>query len=271
MKILGFRICAILTLILIAHACGDYWDEETTISGYKFDSNQSVSGVGIVSTHQCLSPNPILVRSGSSGSGYYNCESKILVRKDIDVRQSMEDFLSSDRTVELQENVSSAYVPTSLDLLGSFKSEPIRSMWSDFTMGGNHGGAAMNVRFDRIDTLSKEMTTKVSGSNSYQEILGSTGAFDASMKLNIGFTGTGQIGASVVGPKFDDQSILLDEFYRGSFWLAKTMKLSSKAQVTLEDDNLPTWLPCCIDGYDDMKSGYRVGYGVDSVFNCTCF
>jgi len=267
-------------------------EDITEMGGFKFESSQSVSGIGIVSSYKNLGPYPTLIHSQSSGSGYYGYESTILVRKDVEYRMATDEYTGSDRLVKLEEDASAAYSPTAMNFAGSFKIKPIKIMWTDSTVAGNQGGASINARFDHARALSREMSTEVSGATNYQDVIKTgSSSFAAKMKLNVNFNGTAQIGMDAGVPAeighnpdggiiiydgmdvqrmaFGDSALLMDEYYRGSFSLVKTMGISSTGRLTQSEDDL--WLPCCSGGYFEMTPPDKVGHSAEGVFNCTCF
>ncbi len=65
-------------------------------------------------------------------------------------------------------------------------------------------------------------------------------------------------------------SIELDEDYVGSFHIRKNMTLYTYSEEKEKEED---WLPCCSDGWDDMRDYDKIGYGKSTkgVFDCTCF
>ena len=70
-----------------------------------------------------------------------------------------------------------------------------------------------------------------------------------------------------------------EERYYGAFDLARRIEMRSvfeKPNDTTEDDDenwTPSWLPCCIGGWDGMEQSDQSDFGTDAerLFNCTCF
>ena len=282
MKSAGITIVAIFALLMIGLATAEYmeddepvWDE---ISGYKFNSTQSVSGVGLANSYRYLSVDPHVFHSHSSGSGAYSYDSTMIVQKDIESKSgsSLDDYYSSDRKIEVQESVSAAYAATAINLPGSFKVAPIKSLWRDATCAGNIDGVALTAVFDEARSLNKEIVVKMSGTQRYTNLtrLDISGTYDASMDLNAAFNGTARFGMIIADP--DDQrdsKTMIDEFYRGSFSLEKKMKMSIKRTLTTNDDD---WLPCCFGGYLTEPTYYQkgpkgFGSNLTNIFDCTCF
>jgi len=245
--------------------------EEILREGLRFDSNQTVEGFGIASTYRCMASWDRVLHSHSSGSGVFTSESKTLVQNGVVAKRTPESF-ESNIGIGLQENTSNAYSPTKLDYPGSFRSGPISSLWSDSTFAGNDNGIVLKARFDHVQALNKEMTTKVSGAGSIEELTDSksSASFGASMKLNAAFNGTGQMGMYVGTIKGENLDALVDEYYRGTFTISKKMEIAFKSSLLQDEDD---WLPCCSGGWDYMNYKNKEGFpdDVDRVFNCTCF
>ena len=282
MKSAGLTFVALFALLMIGLATAEYMEEDepvdTEIFGSKFNSTQSVSGVGLANSYRYLSADPHVFHSHSSGSGAYSYESAATVQNDIESRSgsNFEDYFSSDRKIEVQETVSAAYAATTLNIPGSFKVAPIKSLWRDAACAGNIDGVALIAIFDEARSLNKEMVVKMSGTQRYTNLtrLDISGTYDASMDLDASFNGTGRFGMIVADP--DDQrdsKTMIDEFYRGSFSLEKNMKISIKRTLTTNDDD---WLPCCFGGYLTEPAYYQkgpkgFGSNLTNIFDCTCF
>jgi hypothetical protein len=275
MKKLPIIIYILIALMSIGLALADevlYDNTDTT--GLRFDSNQTVEGFGIASSYRCMGPLDLVLHSHSSGSGVSSSESRSYVRNDEIVEGSPDSF-SENKTVGHQEITSNAYSPTILDYPGSFRSGPIRSLWSDstFLFAGKDDVTVLKASFDQVQVLNKEMTTKISSGESYQDLAGSSaGSFASSMKLNAVFNGTGQIGAYVGTLNGENPDVLVDEYYRGTFTISKKMEIGLiKSSLAQDEDD--EWLPCCSGGWINMDYINKKSFPVDvnRVFNCTCF
>jgi hypothetical protein len=271
MKKLPIIICIFIALMSIGLALADE-DENTETTGLRFDSNQTVEGFGIASSYRCMGPLDMVLHSHSSGSGVYSSESRSYVRNDEIIEGSPVSF-SENQSVGLQEITSNAYSPTKLDYPGSFRSEPISSLWSDstFLFAGNDNVSVLKASFDQVQVLNKEVATKISSEASYESLTSqSYGSFASSMKLNAVFNGTGQIGAYVGTLNGDNPDVLVDEYYRGTFTISKKMNIGLKTSLTQNEDE---WLPCCSGGWINMNYIDKKSFPVDvnRVFNCTCF
>jgi hypothetical protein len=291
MKTVGLKIAALFTLLMIGLATAEYMEEDEPvwdeISGYKFNSSQSVSGVGFANSYRYLIANPQVLHSHSSGSGAYDYESVATVQYDIESKDKPEDFYSADRKILLKESVSAANAPTMLNIPGSFKTVPIKSLWRDAVCAGNREGTALWAIFDEAHSLNKEIEVTTSGKESYDYLIDRTrsvsGTLDASMNLNAAFNGTARFGMNmaeidkealpyVLQPSRSDSKVMIDEFYRGSYSLTKKMKVSIKATYTENDDD---WLPCCFGGYLTEPAYYQkgpngFGSNLTNIFDCTC-
>ena len=293
MKTAGVIFVALFALLMIGLVAAEdmekdepVWDE---IYGYKFNSTQSVSGVGFANSYRYLSADPHVFHSHSSGSGAYSYDSAVTVQYDIESKSgsNFDDYISSDRKIEIQESVSAAYAPTTIDIPGSFRIAPIESLWRDASCGGNSDGAALTAIFDEASSLNKEMVFKSIGTQRYTNLSepDASGTYDASMDLKASFNGTARFGMveAMADEKFSpspddlrpshrDSKVLVDEFYRGAFSLEKKMVISIKATYTQDDDD---WLPCCFGGYLTEPAYYQkgpkgFGSNLTNIFDCTC-
>jgi len=245
-------------------------EKRSEAKGLRFDSNLTVEGFGIASSYRYMAPSELVLHSHSSGSGVFTSESKTYARNDkiLEQDEGMPVSFTSNVSAGVQEITSNAYSPTKLDFPGSFRSEPISSLWSDSTFAGSDG-IALKASFDHAQALNKEMTTKVSGGGTYEDIK-SSASFVGSMKLNAVFNGTGQIGAYLGPLNGKDPDALVDEYYRGTFTISKKMEIGLESSLTQNEDE---WLPCCSGGWNDMNYKDKESFPVDAnrVFNCTCF
>ena len=273
MKKLLTIIYVLNALISMGLALNDdeLYDKTETV-GLRFDSNQTVEGLGIASSYRHLGSLDLVLHSHSSGSGVFSSESKSLVRNDDIVEGSPVSF-TENKSVGLQEITSNAYSPTKIDYPGSFRSGPISSLWSDSTVlfAGSDNVTVLKASFDHVQAFNKEMTTMISSASAYEDLTRkSSGSFASSMKLNAVFNGTGKIGAYIGTLSGDHPDVLVDEYYRGTFTISKKMKIGFKA--TSNEDEDEEWLPCCSGGWSRINYNDKKSFPVDvnSVFNCTC-
>jgi hypothetical protein len=128
----------------------------------------------------------------------------------------------------------------------------------------------MKAGFSYASALTKEMTAKISSSNSYNSIFNpdSAGSLAASMKLDARFNGTGQIGMFSGESGQKNPRTLIDEYYRGNFAITKTMDFAIKSELTQDEDD---WMPCCSGGFGNMsvldQEPFKSARGV---FDSTC-
>ena len=122
-----------------------------------------------------------------------------------------------------------------------------------------------------MQALSKEMTTKISGGGSYEELTDLKSSFVGSMKLNAVFNGTAQIGAYAGPINGTNPDVLMDEYYRGTFTISKKMEIGFLFNKKIPDEE--DWLPCWLGGWNDMNNSDKRSFpvDVDRVFNCMCF
>jgi len=266
LKIQSALACVLLSLIVMSSALGDEEYATSEIFGSKFSSQQTISGEGIMSSYRCIKIDPLVIKSHGGGSGFSDSDLFILGRNDVDFSSSREDYISSGREIEFNENISSAYFPVTIDFMGSFRTVPIRSTWSDRTLAGNIGGTAMEASFDEARSLVKEMSTKISGSQIIETIDNFEGDFAISMKLNSAFNGTVQLNMISKNSDRPVPTTMLDEYYKGAFSLANAMAISGKRTSTKTEGGD---LPCCFAGYGDMNPMDRENKSTGCIFNCS--
>ena len=251
-------------MLLMNLALGEEpYQEDKVVSGFRFSTQQSISGTGFMSSYRCLNNGSLILKSHSSGSGSYSSDSNLLDEYFTLSNIVYQDYTSSTNRVKFNDNVSAAYFPTTIDLGGSARIGPIKSTWSDSTLAGNSYGTAIRADFDHANALVKNMATEISESSldSLETTTTYTsGSFEASMELNSAFNGTAQLSATELErnrpedrgtPKTD-----MDEYYRGSFSLTKKMKIAEKSTYSEDDDD---WASCCIEGYKTMPTYYKRG------------
>jgi hypothetical protein len=250
-------------------AQGEYYEENNSIIGMRFDAQQSISGLGIASSYRCIQTDPLMLKSQSSGSGYYSSNSVIIGKKDVDISGTDDEYKSSGREVKFKENMSSAYLPTTTAAIGSFVTGPTKYKWSDITSEGNIGGVGMKISFSEADSLVKEISAEISGKQTIDRIHESSGSFKAGMELNSAFNGTAQVSAIYKDQNETVPVAMLDEYYRGAFSLVKKMKISEKSTESGADEDELLELPCCFGGIIDISSSDMEGLSAECVFNCS--
>jgi hypothetical protein len=248
---------------------GDYPIVE---SGFGFSSKESVSGIGFASKHSCINAAPEILQTRSSGSGSYSYDSAIRLIN-FTASDPANGFSAAGRSIELQENTSFTYSPILLANEGTFRSGPIKSLWDDSIATGNGGGAYMKVGFDNTRVLSKDVHTKVSGFDRLENILSSSGKFDAGMKFSAAFTGNEKLSVSLKETNKKTPTTLMDEYYSGTFRVTKNLGLEADGSISdygeaSESINAINWLPCsCNAGYDGMDLHDKRYHSAEGFFN----
>lgn len=293
MRVISLRLgwafdCVLMALIMMNLALGEEaYEEPKEAIVMTFDTQQSISGTGIMSSYRYINNDPLVLKSHSSGSGSYSSDSNIRDEGITISNIEYQDYTSSTQNIEFNENVSAAYFPTTIDIQGSARFGPIKSTWSDSTLTGNRGGAAIRARFDHARALVKNIATKILGSESFETIYSSTGSFEDSMRLKSAFNGSAQLSVSTVRPAIEQVTLAsrlkesdrrvptttMDEYYIGTYSLDTTIKIADEGTLSTEEDD---WASCCLNGYMSMPTYYQRGtYGFGSnakgVFDCTCF
>lgn len=263
---------------------------ETIVQGYVFTSDQSVSGVGFANSNSNLAVvNPdgsrsLNLKSLGSGSGYYSHNSSTLVQDNVAFTRNGE-FAGSNRKITAKDQTSAVYAATDFQIPGSFRAKSIRSLLKDQTCTKNYAGIiSMNALFDNAKALNKETTTtlysNVANYNPFEESASSD--IGSSMEINSIFDGTAHLGATINDVRGESQmmkaknndAVLVDEDYRGSFDITKKMAVNIKQTTNYgdfdKDDNDYPWLPCsCITGWDGMTIHDQRYHSAQGFFDCT--
>jgi hypothetical protein len=133
-------------------------------------------------------------------------------------------------------------------------------------------GVSMDARFNYLDTLSKNLSSEL-----YWKFVNTTDEMDTSLEsqaktdlnLEASFSGSGHVGVVDMSQGEKNADILIDEDYRGTYYITKNMSHEVKYKLTREMDD---WLPCCSGGFADMnvldKKPFKSAAGI---FDCTCF
>lgn len=269
-------------------------DLETVIHGFYFLSDQSVSGVGLVAGYTYYdAPSSdgtpaIALKAFSSGTGSYSHNSSTIVRNNV-VNTKTGDFASSNQRITSKDEVSAVYAPTTIKFPGSFVTKSIKSLWRDQTYSRNFVGViSMDALFDYARTLNKDTNTVLSSDSvSFPAFIGAKNStVTSSMDVNSNFEGSAHLGATLSdknngmkgfkGAKAND-TILMDEDYRGSFALTKKMAVNIKkttnygyyeANYDGSNGDYP-WLPCsCNQGWNDMVIHDQRYHSAKGFFDC---
>ena len=258
----------VVSVVLIGTALAEGGEfeylEESEIQGSLYTSETSITGVGLTSVY-CNSNS--LNESGGrvlslkvlrSGSGAYSHNSSELNQNSIKLDEE-EGYTSSNWKMEMIESTRAAQAETNLNIPGSFKSKPISLLWKDTALTANYPGMTfMNTTFDFAKAFDKDLTIKMySDVEDIDEY--NTDEYDEATDLGIGnsfdlkasFNGMGHLGM-----RFNN-SIIMDEDYRGYFTVSKKLTADSRKKVDNGDYDVDSkdypWLPCCTGGYFDMS------------------
>ena len=115
-------------------------------------------------------------------------------------------------------------------------------------------GISMNARFNYVDTLSKNLSAEL-----YWKYTNVTDEFESNLEsqaktnlnLEASFSGSGHVGVLDTSRDQKNADILIDEDYRGTYYLTKNMSHEVKYKLTRQIDD---WLPCCSGGFADMNA-----------------
>lgn len=242
-----------------------------------FHVDQDVQGNGFFNSYVKTDVPNLSLSNMAHGSGSFDHESKIDSRNGAKYDETNDEYsLVTDRGTTLIESTDFAYAPISMQM-GQY-SRPIsfQSKGSEETCVKNYySGISMNARFNYADTLSKnlsgELYWKLVDNLDTSDFSQSTLDVESRTKLNFeaAFSGSGHVGAVDSEGISQGTELLIDEDYRGTYYITKNM--SHKEIYTLKrltDD----WLPCCSGGFSDMnvldKKPFKSAAGV---FDCTCY
>lgn len=269
----GFLLAILFSVILVGSISGQ--PETSLTSGRIFIMDQSVKGNGFFSTYQNTSEKGLTLSNLAHGSGSYDTESKLYSRDGVKYDLNNYKYTSTgDRGMNFSESADFSYAPASMQM-GRY-SLPIafQSKGAEKTCLKNYiSGVSMNARFNYLDTLSKNLSSEL-----YWKYSSSTGGELESLlnssertKLSFeaAFSGSGHVGALDMSQNEHDADILIDEDYRGTYYITKNMSHQASFNLTQKIDD---WLPCCTGGFADMnlldKKPFKSATGV---FDCTCF
>jgi len=268
----GFLLAVLFSVILVGSTCGQ--PEISEESRYIYHMDQDVKGNGFFSSYQSTDVTNLTLSNLAHGSGSYDLELKLDSRNGAKRDEKSDEYkTTSDRGITFIESVDFSYAPASMQM-GKY-SLPIafQSKGAEKTCLKNYiSNVSMNARFNYADTLSKNLSAEL-----YWKLVNTTNELesnldgDARTKLNFeaAFSGSGHVGALDMGQDEHDADILIDEDYRGTYYITKNMSHETVFKLTRQTDD---WLPCCSGGFADMnlldKKPFRSATGV---FDCTCF
>jgi hypothetical protein len=229
----------------------------TTVQGFIYHSDQSVSGNGFANIYRGY--NTIVPDSGqvtldlkesSKGSGNFNYNSSLFIQN----RVKMEgyDERSTNWKIEQKGRASAVYAEMTPLEFGSFKSKSISSLWKDETRARNFGAlTSIKYLFDDATAFSKESTIGLrSDRASYEDFYDSEENCTIASNLNLkaNFNGIGQIDVRAGNNTIASNS-LIDEYYSGLFSLNQKIDLVARKIIDNGDYDRylkeRPWLPCC--------------------------
>jgi len=248
--------------------------EASLESNYIYSMDQNVKGEGFFSAYQSSDVNNLSLSNTAHGSGSYDYESKLDSRNGAKFDTKKNEYTAvSDRGTVFIESIDFSYSPSRMQL-GKY-SLPIafQSKGAEEICLKNYiSGVSMNARFNDLDTLSKNLSSGL-----YWKFINATDEFGSSLEshtrtdlnLEASFSGSGHVGVLDMSRDQKNADILIDEDYRGTYYLTKNMSHEAKYKLTRQIDD---WLPCCSGGFADMnvldKKSLKSATGV---FDCTCF
>lgn len=260
------------SVIFAGLACGQ--PETSLESNYIYSMDQNVKGDGFFNAYQSTNVNNLSLSNTAHGSGSYDYESKLDSRNGAKFDTEKNEYTTAgDRGMVFIESTDFSYSPGTMQL-GKY-SLPIafQSKGAEETCLKNYiSGISMNARFNYVDTLSKNLSSGL-----YWKFVDITDEFGSSLEsqaktdlnLEASFSGSGHVGVMDTGRGQKNADILIDEDYRGTYYLTKNMSHEAKYKLTQQIDD---WLPCCSGGFADMNALDKKPFkSATGVFDCTCF
>lgn len=246
---MNYTILIICMLLAVSMGGGIRGEDRISISQYKYDSIQSVHGFGFASLNQNLETKFSTLKNTAHGSGVYNSETTSKIRESMYEQRSVTLKNSSSFQIELIDSSSMVYFAQPFNLSKSFRTVPIRSLWSQRTSTKNYNdGVSTDTYIFNSKTLKRELDVDILNKDWYNNEYNGTG-----VSLNASFDGHGHIGILRDGTKLNGDVSLMDEDYIGSFTLTKKIALEdSFRNRTFEMEE--EWLPCsCTSGLVDLN------------------
>jgi hypothetical protein len=261
-----------ISMIFAGIACGQPSISEE--SRYIYNIEQNVNGNGFFNAYQHTDVTNLSLSNTAHGSGSLNHESMLDSWNGAKSNTNHDEYTTTDdRGTTFDESTDFSYSPISMADLGKY-SKPIafRSKGAEETCLKNYfSGVSMNARFNYLDTLSKNLSSEL-----YWKFTDTTDEFGTDLvslaKTNLNFeasfSGSGHVGVLDTSRGEKNTDILIDEDYRGTYFLTKNMTHEVKRELTRQIDD---WLPCCSGGFADMnvldKKPFKSATGI---FDCTC-
>ncbi len=260
----------LFSMVLIGMACCQ--TETSREVRYIYEMDQKVDGNGFYNSYQSLDVKSLTLNNNAHGSGSLYTESTQNARNGTKYDEKSDLYTDiNDRGIVLKESVDFSYAPTNMQI-GNI---PIKfqSKGAEQTcLLNNASSVSMNAAFSYADTLSKNLSAELYWKSvSSNDIFTSSESKEARTNLNFeaAFSGMGHVGAQDKPLKKGDSEILLDEDYRGTYYITKNLTHSYKFELTREADD---WLPCCSGGFSDMTAADKKPFkSAAGIFDCTCF
>jgi len=262
----------LLSMVLIGLSCGQ--TDTTFDMRYIYHMDQNVDGNGFFSTYQSTDVTNLSLSNTAHGSGSLATDSKLNTRNGAKYDEKKDEYSkTSDRGIVLLEDMDYSYAPSSMQL-GKY-SLPItfHSRGSEQTALFNHISAvSMNAEFRDATTLSKNLSAEL-----YWKLTSSSDIFESkidsdsrtNLNFEAAFTGLGHVGVLDKVRKNGSEAVLIDEDYRGTYYITKNISHEYKYKLNQQADD---WLPCCSNGFADMNSLDKKPFkSATGIFDCTCF
>ena len=262
----------LFSLILAGIACGQ--PDISVDSKFIYHMDQNVNGNGFFNAHQNTDVANLSLSNTAHGSGSYNHELKLDSRNGVKFDAKKDEYTTTaDRGTVLAESTDYSYSPSSLEL-GEYSLPVVfRSMGAEETCLKNFvSGVSMNAAFNYADTISKNLSAEL-----YWKYTNATDEFGSNLvsqtktdlNLEASFSGSGHIGVLDASRGEKNADIMIDEDYRGTYYLVKNMSHEIKYKLTRQKDD---WLPCCSGGFAGMNALDQKPFkSATGIFDCTCF
>lgn len=243
-------------------------------SYYSYHMDQSVKGNGFFNDYQNTGVTNLSLSNTAHGSGSYNHELKLDSRNGVKFDENKDEYTtSSDRGTTLAESTDFSYAPSRMEMGKYSLPVAFQSKGAEETCLKNFiSGVSMNARFNYADTISKNLSAELywKYSNATDEFESNLdGQTKTNLNLEASFSGSGHVGVLDTSQGQKNTNILIDEDYRGTYYLTKNMTHEVKFKSTRQMDD---WLPCCSGGFANMnvldKKPFKSATGI---FDCTCF
>jgi hypothetical protein len=261
---MNYTLLLIFIIILMAIVGGAQSEFKSSTAQYKYDSNQSISGVGFASSYQSLATKYSTLRKEVHGRGDYISDASLQVRQNVYVREysNILNQTSSFR-IHLVDSSNANYFEFPISLGRSLRAGPIKSLWADSTClkNFNKGGTSMDADFSRARNLKKDLEADLIWNGNFN---------GTALRIDANFQGAGHFGALLTEQGIKQANSLIDEDYLGSFAISKKFITENLHKKNTWDDD---WLPCCAGGWATMKPLVQNDFGMSAkgIFDCNCY